>query len=115
MITEDFVSFEVSNLLKEKGAFSDIDLHWKYNADGKKDYRITHQTAMKWLREIHKISVEIYCIPSYTKGLVVWRYMIRNCETCDEVDYPNGYPAQEYLIFEEAVEAALIFTLKNLI
>jgi hypothetical protein len=76
---------------------------------------VKRQMAMKWLRELYKISIEIYCIPSYTKGLVVWRYMIRNCETCDEVDYPNGYPAQEYLTFEEAVEAALKYCLTKLI
>ena len=135
MITEDYCSFELSKLLKEKGfdwmcnsyytnlgrVFDHFCCH--YFADDEHDkvdiltqtLRPTHQMAMKWLREVYKISIEIYCIPSYTKGLVVWRYMIRNCETCDEVDYPNGYPAQEYLIFEEAVEAALKYVLENLI
>lgn len=132
MITEDYCSFELSELLREKGFdglchrydFEDwrgrhTDTVAKYPNDFNKDNGSTsiptHQMAMKWLREVHKISIEIYCIPSYTKGLIVWRYMIRNCETCDEVDYPNGYPAQECLIFEEAVEAALKYVLENLI
>ena len=130
MITEDYCSFEVSKLLKENGFDNRCDMGWhdrlfdekhprlfSINFDSKEHWIScpTQSVAMKWLREVHKISIEIYCIPSYTKGLVVWRYMIRNCETCDEVDYPNGYPAQECLIFEEAVEAALKYSLENLI
>ena len=135
MIQEDYCSFELSKLLKEKGfdipsnyawhgGIKEPDFHRhsrNFNGGEYKDLRTkwysapTHQMAMKWLRELYKISIEIYCIPSYTKGLVVWRYMIRNCETCDEVDYPNGYPAQEYLIYEDAVEAALKYCLTKLI
>lgn len=138
MTKEDYCYYEVAKLLKEKGFPFIEHLYMYVNANNrfmtdhsacltlsKEEYckqfdelftpTITHQMAMKWLREVHKISIEIYCIPSYTKGLVIWRYMIRNCETCDEVDYPNGYPAQEYLIFEEAAEAALKYCLTELI
>lgn len=124
MITEDYCSQEVFQLLREKGFPVGVGSWSKgfvWDGEGyvpglvKHENSITHQTAMKWLREEHKISIEIYCIPSYTEGLVVWRYMIRNCETCDEVDYPNGYPAQECITFEESVEAALKYVLENLI
>jgi len=84
MITEDYVSFELAKLLKEKG-FNDIDCEcygWigisgkHYSPDDtfyddeelmeaqedRKDYipLITLQMAMKWLRKIHDkfISVE---------------------------------------------------------
>lgn len=106
MTQEDYCSYELSKLLKEKGfdevctrIYIEIEGRWgnypyqpTTNSQIKEVIGImcpTHQMAMKWLREVYKISIEIYCIPSYTKGLVVWRYMIRNCETCDEVDYPE--------------------------
>lgn len=70
MITEDYVSFEVAKLLKEKGF--DIPLNYFYNSDGIKGYATSYnwnqtagdfqdyscptiQMTMKWLREIHHI------------------------------------------------------------
>lgn len=87
MITEDYVSFEVAKLLKEKGFdeqcftyYDGIDkesinrfdrgLHFNnnsypwgvpYNAKEAKEYVVapTHQMAMRWLREVHNIHTEI--------------------------------------------------------
>ncbi len=73
MINEDYISFEVAKLLKEKGfdepclnryctdgRFSTSILHYKNSEINKDSYNApTLQMAMKWLREVHKISIEI--------------------------------------------------------
>ena len=67
MITEDYVSFEVAKLLKEKGFNKDTYTMSMYDENGEaKDVlllkvgeepvlRPTLQMAMKWLREVHNI------------------------------------------------------------
>lgn len=79
MITEDYVSFEVAKLLKEKGF--DEYCEQIYDGDGDLSRNIcgyineekaneffsalapTHQMAMKWLREVHKlhVGIAVYC------------------------------------------------------
>ena len=73
MLTEDYVSFEIAKLLKEKGfdvyvrSFYDADdmpVHhnealWDWNLN-KENYRFsapTLQMAMKWLREVHNLCI----------------------------------------------------------
>lgn len=70
-ITEDFCSFEVAKLLKEKG-FNEKCSRW-YIANepqegivekgfGENQFYInapTHQMAMKWLREVHNKHCDI--------------------------------------------------------
>ena len=81
MITEDYVSYEVAKLLKEKGFDEPVYNYYKWdgfeqvrfstittpeyepfrNSDPNGDGEIacpTHQMALKWLREVHKISYE---------------------------------------------------------
>ena len=84
MITEDYCSFEVSKLLKEKGFLKDVDLRMSQNLSfydniglhhnlnkwydsliqDKIDFVVapTHQMAMKWLREVHNIMVSPYAL-----------------------------------------------------
>ena len=50
MITEDYCSFEVAKLLEEKG-FHAPDLHGLDSSLGHLWIKVTHQMAMKWLRE----------------------------------------------------------------
>ena len=67
MITEDYVSFEVAKLLKEKG-FVEPLVNYYYTAKGERvGYLMTeeqylcptHQLAMKWLREVYNIFIVI--------------------------------------------------------
>lgn len=71
MITEDYVSFEIAKLLKEKG-FNELtplsySLPYGYEShipccngvDTDFVSRITIQMAMKWLREVHNIDIII--------------------------------------------------------
>ena len=84
-IEEDYVSFETAKLLKEKGF--DAYIHLQYDENGemfhkfhyeiKTNWRIRHgqevyqcptiQMAMKWLREVYKLSVR----PRYDEPVMV--------------------------------------------
>ena len=118
MITEDYVSFEVAKLLKEKG----FDIPYNYRGvyingvllnpgDG---YRFNYedeiinvcslQMAMKWLREVHHIFIRI--IQSH----------IEYCTY--ELYWNNGKfytPRISFDTYEEACEEAVKYCLKNLI
>lgn len=90
MISEDYVSFAVSKLLKEKG-FNEI-VGWSYTEDGlllrnlNYDFECnngiydcpTLQKTMKWLRKKHKLC--IVSIPVVTDddgdGGCLWNYVI---------------------------------------
>lgn len=125
MITEDYVSYEVAKLLKEKGfdyqGFDYID----FEGEVIKQDRPTHQMAMKWLREVHKLHISVDVSPIYGKvkdgkgrntcGLLYWHYIASG-------EWMNNKhnPQQKAFVvsaksYEEAVEAALNYTLKNLI
>ena len=123
MITEDYVSFEVAKLLKEKGF--DEPIQYFYKSDSKELYRgtvftntqigdkfynaPTHQMAMKWLREIHKLFIMILLLEKeegnygYTVEKIGSREFI---STSGNISYDTT---------EDAVEAALKYSLENLI
>lgn len=129
MITEDYCSFEVAKLLKEKG-FDELCI-FKYNNE---DIRIkagvaidewqnselddnecsapTHQMAMKWLR-VEKY-VLIFIVPAkdedgnltYCADVWTWNE--------DEGIYEPTWAFANY-IYEKSVEAAIKYSLENLI
>lgn len=128
MIEEAYCSFEVAKLLKEKGFdeecrsyFIDSGDDIRYCACPIKNaqcfsfdlLRPTHQMAMAWLREIHKLNVEVYrtacgyvyCIVKIPSG------------TDLHFDEENGddLPSGTWTTHEKAVEAALKYALENLI
>ena len=134
MITEDYVSFETAKLLKEKGF--DENVHAWYNIfDGVNlDYKLneaphlnipapTHQMAIKWLREVHNIFIQIKRDNQYYEGTPV--------TPMTEHDKKRGHSSEYYAVvldaksnsnsfehfdrYEEAVEAALKYSLENLI
>ena len=129
MITEDFVSFETSKLLKEKGFNAKCDKCYAYFADD--DIRvlnlkysksaqslsenrypcITLQMAMKWLREIHNIHIDID--PEWTSkgGFSVIGY----CFNIHSIVNPWYEDFVIYSTYEQAVEAANKYCLENLI
>ena len=123
MITEDYCSYEVAKLLKEKGFEQHKCQHsydskgvfkWSDDLDPYECSAPTHQTAMKWLREEKNIFIiiepHVYDYvneknKSYTCSLWIG-------DKYYEYEYlePRDYPS-----YEEAVEAALKYCLKNLI
>ena len=134
---EDYVSFEVAKLLKEKGFDSEgvsevggyyVDYYhteerigiatesmmlnktledWEY-------LRPTIQMAIKWLREKHSIFIDIMSRFSMNADKdVCFSY---SCKKLTETykscyEYKDG----EWLSYEEAAEAAIKYCLENLI
>ncbi len=135
MITEDYVSFETAKLLKEKGFdeecsfafYKDGRIVDRYDSEFSYNYydRPTLQMAMKWLREEHQLHISVDVAPIYGKvkdekgkntcGVLYWHYMASG-------EWMNNKynPRQKAFVvseksYEEAVEAALKYSLENLI
>ena len=134
MITEDYVSFEVAKLLKEKGfneatnryynaqydeirTVSDTFMTYWNNEDHMKVLMMegalaipTHQMAMKWLREK---DIECVVIPVWnTIGKQYRSYVLSDLGD----KYGDNYDSySDNISYEEAVEAALKYSLENLI
>lgn len=122
-ITEDYVSFETAKLLKEKG-FNE-ECFALYNPDGmliqsgirlnniqvgrvKGSYSTpTQQMAMRWLREKHNIDILITLGGFIEKGKVYFCSVYKNLIRYGDL--------KERLTYEDAVEAALKYSLENLI
>lgn len=126
MITEIYVSFEIAKLLKEKwfkfiedkDELSQAYIH-AYTKEGKEvwgcydsDYYpcITISMAMKWLREVHKIFIEI-SVSIDLNGNYHYSYFILNKE-CKYIR--KGYTDFNWN-YEQACEAALKYCLENII
>jgi len=135
MIVEDFVSFEVAKLLKEKGFdeyclknywSSDKELHdWKWelsykrNSDGNRNTKDcaapTHQMAMKWLRENHNIHIVIEAYP-HEDGCFYWCYRIMEMVKIETLfGYFKKAQKSGFDSYEDAVEAALKYCLEEMI
>ena len=137
MIKEDYCSFEVAKLLKEKGFVESCYGRYsvrseEFHLDTTKPCNNgsnflycapTHQTAMKWLREVHKIQI---CVEQNPYD--AWHYWGFSMSYIDEKinELPNPtqafihicptkIPNNCYKTYEEAVEAALKYALENLI
>ena len=132
-ITEDFVSFEIAKLLKEKG-FDEL-CAWQYYTYWE-DYKLknyehpilnenmlsnsqvidkdnvtapTQQMAMKWLREEHNIAINIGWGEIFEDKFQWW---------CIILNYKDGSILREseyYAMYEEACEETVKYCLKHLI
>lgn len=143
MIEEDYVSYEVAKLLKEKGfnekteyVYSDggellrlshlgvkdltnvdcNDYHtWQFPIEGVTSIisAPTLQRTMKWLREKHNLSVEVYRTACGYIGCVVAIPSGTDIKFLEEDgdDLPSG----TYTKWEYACEAAIQYCLKHLI
>lgn len=132
MITEDYVSFETAKLLKEKGF--DCLCHSYFRKDNPNNLvketcganwndtpfftsRPTLQMAMKWLREVHKLYVEVVPNPFNFEHQDIqdgW-----GCEVThlSDLSYDGNYEffQKKYSTYEEACEEAIKYCLKHLI
>ena len=134
MLKEDYVSFEVAKLLKEKGF--DWGCFGKYSVRSKEfhlDCRRmcnngglfecaapTHQMARRWLREekgFHIVSSISYDTSMDVDGNEVDRRIFWFFEIFSSYSGNVIYTEEmtEYDSYEEAVEAALKYCLENLI
>lgn len=134
MITEDYVSFETAKLLKEKGfdekcfyCFDDVigesrlsKLMICNNSElGEHYYSApTLQMAMKWLREVHNIHIEVRITNHSLSSLIdVPRYywIIFNAKEVKWMDESTAHEPMSYETVEEACEAGIKYCLENLI
>jgi hypothetical protein len=102
MITEDYCSFEVAKLLKEKG-FDEpcTELNKLCLRDGEKPVlKVTHQKAMKWLREKKKLFINVWY-----DGI---DFNVEYVVNIGDFTYIGNYSS-----YEQAVEAALKYSLKK--
>lgn len=129
MITEDYVSFETAKLLKAKG-FENSEPTCINVFKGhihKIQDRLIHadddvtiptlQMAMKWLREVHRLHVEVVPNPFNFEHQDIqdgW-----GCEVIhlSDLSYDSDYEffQKKYSTHEEACETAIKYCLENLI
>ena len=124
-IIEDYVSFETAKLLKEKGFDWNCITYYVDSNHNNVQYSMlfennttweecccsapTHQMAMKWIREVHNINIDIVSVWNQKRFeyqvFVVTPENAKHCYIDDKL----------YLGYEEAVEAGLKYCLENLI
>ena len=134
MITEDYCSFEVAKLLKEKGFLKGIDLRTTQNLSfydniglrhnlnrwydsliqDKIDFIVapTHQMAMRWLREVHNIFI---VIEPHMYDYINEKNSSYVTSLWQGDNYYENVTSIDYSTYEEAVEATLKCVLKTLI
>ena len=137
MITEDYVSFEIAKLLKEKGFYGECMSMYvipkphtgmgnpneaKIAPHGRDSYYYdgylyqceapTLQMAIKWLREVHHCVICITPLIFYCGEIASkWGYCIW-ADDNTEVDEESSPRLESY---EEACEAAIKYCLEKLI
>ena len=129
MIIEDYCSYEVAKLLKEKGFNVPLWLYYDQNKEiilaswsgWEEDWNNclfnnepspfisapTHQMAMAWLREKYYISIELSALDAHFYVYTIYKLLNDKVKEL----YNDGV----YESYEGAVEAALKYTLENLI
>ena len=120
MITEDYVSFEIAKLLKEKGFDEPVMYHFTPDGTRRKFQQAfykddvaqpTLQMAMKWLREKHG---RIILVNFFRKDRFSYDILLDG-ECGDNYILHSGYMFEHFQTYEEAVEAAIKYSLENLI
>jgi hypothetical protein len=123
MITEDYVSFEVAKLLKDKGFDEKCNSYFISNNEialiaNKRDFNKhgiylsapTLQRVMKWLRKVHNIYIDIS--PTYSEEEktihFIWQIFDSNYDGVGDCEI-------FYDKYEIACEEAIKYCLENLI
>lgn len=116
MITEDYVSFEVAKLLKEKG------FNNNYPKGDCTQYACTLQMAMKWLREIHNLHIMVNCVGKVNYDPIVQRFDGKDFEidgvevgTTKHINGKYVNVRRGFKTYENACDTALKYALENLI
>ena len=110
-INEDYVSYEIAQLLKEKGF--DGEIHITFDKVGYTQPSITHQMAMKWLRKKYNIYISIQPdFPSDKDYKICWCCSVNILyENCISTKWYQCYVET----YEEAAETAIKYCLEHLI
>lgn len=136
MIKEEYVSFEVARLLKDKG-FNEPTIG-TYNIESKNPILVerpiraihceaiisapTQAMAMMWLREVHNIHIMIDCIGKINYDPIVQRFdgkdfKIEGTEVgvTKRINGKWVNVRRGFKTYEDACEAAIKYTLEHLI
>lgn len=131
-ITEDYCNKEISVLLREKGFDVPVKNYFSLNKDAilhnldkqfgaKKNWnhfeycisRPSQSLALKWLREVYNLHIEIY------RTACGYLYIISNIPYGTDLYNPeyggDDENSGQWTTYEKCVEAALKYTLENLI
>ena len=133
-IKEDYVSFEIAKLLKEKG-FNERLLTFYITDEAKKegcfqlmaftDDKIdnnhsdfcylapTQQMAMKWLREMHYLYIQVMLDSWACGGHMGYYVVIQNTTSDFEMMLQDALDDVFYDTYEEACEAAIKYCIEN--
>ena len=126
-ISEDYVSFETAKLLKEKGFDQNCATYyldgqvWRhYHGEvipkGKQIYAApTQAMAMKWLREVHHLYIQVMLDSWALGGHTGYYVVIQNTTSDFEMMLQDALDDVFYNTYEEACEAAIKYCLENLI
>ena len=135
MIKEDYVSYEVAKLLKEKGFDQNCATYyldgqvWRhYHGEvipkGKQIYAApTQAMVMKWLRKVHNIVIGVNVLNENNRGNTDYSNPDRWWYFWEFTDTKGVYKEElqpdplsnEYSTYEDAAEAAIKYCLENLI
>ena len=112
MITEDYCSYEVAKLLREKGFNEPVTELNKlfFKEDEKPVLKITHQKAMKWLREERNLTIE-----PYFEYLIGYSIDIKYTDKKTNIEQFEELREKWFNTYEEATEAAIKYCLEHLI
>lgn len=140
-ISEDYVSFETAKLLKEKGFEIDTDLdYWKIGEDGTRYFMCsigaytsdknnpyafyrpensypcpTQAVAMKWLREVHHLYIQVMLDSWACGGHMGYYIVIQNTTSDFEIMLQDFVDDVFYDTYEDACKAAIKYCLEHLI
>lgn len=135
IITEDYVSFEIAKLLKEKGFNTHLITFYLINkeknegvfqtttfsddaVDNSSEFYClapTQQMTMKWLREVHNYYIQIMLDSWACGGHMGYYVVIQKIDSNFEIMLQDYVDDVFYKTYEDAVEAAIKYCLKNLI
>ena len=128
MITEDYCSFELSKLLKEKGfnwpchgsyhiEYPENKIVWSpkpVNDDGQIFMNApTHQMAMKWLRE--EKGIYVYVEPYLLGGTYIDELEVHYCGRILDSNRRRLHSIENRTSYTEAIEERIKYALKSLI
>ena len=131
MITEDYCSFELSKLLKEKGFDGWCDYFYDdprrqelRTKDGEDKYwnghlwddeyaAPTHQMAMKWLRE--EKGIYVYVEPYLLGGTYIDELEVHYCGRILDSNRRRLHSIENRTSYTEAIEERIKYALKSLI
>ena len=127
-IQEDYVSFETAELLKEKGFNEDCYTCYLIDEIQHYDYKSrnrdliegvisapTLQMTMKWLREVHKLFIQICIIPHTTITIEQKYYFFTIHKDRRALAFRKDFPREYYFTYEEACKAGILYCLEHLI